>query len=554
MKLNKIILGLGALGLMLTGCDSAADQTYTPAPGVAAPPAYFAMGEKETTIVLEENQTSFSVPIYRATTDGAQTVQISCDASANVAGNLNVPSSVTFADGQDVGEILVTYDWEYMKNHGGEEYTMTFKVAGEDTPYFITSINVVASYVPWVPVVGPNGGTQSYFVDALFYSGWGVDASIEYPVEIQYIEGIKKYEGIYRILTPYANCPHIGGENQGIYTGGDMVNIMYINASDPNNVYLCDKDGAPQLSYDTYYTMDTEYGNVSYWDRVSGDLLGTDFEYNAKTYPNSRGNEALCGTYDAVNNCIVFPEEHFYAYFSGIATDGNELIILLPDGKKPADFAELGVGTIEDFFISWFDGLDEPTTYDVTIEQSLKDPNIIRLVNPYTNSWPDGNDQDDDYPIDIDLTDANFVTIAYQSTGYTVEYQRNDFLADLLNAGYFNTNQLLKDQVVMSKDEVIEAGLNDTFEDNVINIAHPMAFLWEDESNLYVVPAYEDGAYLKVTLPQEATGMPSYATKAVKNKTHKRVDATRKNNAFSGETLQRNYKHVLPLNAKVRMR
>ena len=54
MKFNKLIIGLGVLGLMSTSCDKAEKQDYTAAPGVATPPAYFAI-DRDDEIVLEED-------------------------------------------------------------------------------------------------------------------------------------------------------------------------------------------------------------------------------------------------------------------------------------------------------------------------------------------------------------------------------------------------------------------------------------------------------------------------------------------------------------------
>ena len=62
MKFNKLIIGLGVLGLMSTSCDKAEKQDYTAAPGVATPPAYFAI-DRDDEIVLEEEQNEFTIPL-----------------------------------------------------------------------------------------------------------------------------------------------------------------------------------------------------------------------------------------------------------------------------------------------------------------------------------------------------------------------------------------------------------------------------------------------------------------------------------------------------------
>lgn len=77
MKFNKLTVGLGLLAMMFTACDKAAEQDYTPAAPVANPPAYFSL-DYDGSVIIDENQTSFDVPVYRANTSGSQTVDVNC--------------------------------------------------------------------------------------------------------------------------------------------------------------------------------------------------------------------------------------------------------------------------------------------------------------------------------------------------------------------------------------------------------------------------------------------------------------------------------------------
>lgn len=510
------------MGLMVSSCDKAVDQTYTPAEGVTAPPAYFSL-DYASEIVLEEGQTEFSVPIYRANTSGEATVDINVTTSSNVANNFNIPSKVTFQDGEGEADIVITYDWDFMQANAGVDFEFKFDLPGEDTPYYTTSADYTAVYVPWENVVGPQGGTTSYFIDELFYSGWNGPEPQKYEVVVQHILGIPKYANIFRVLTPYANCPHIGGSTQGIYEGGNIVNIMYINAQDPENVYLCDKTGAPITTYNTYYVMDQSYGQVHYWDCVSAYMLDELLTVSGRTIAasNSKGDTSVNGVFDQSNMRITFPKGHFYVFVpdTDFVTTGNDLTILLPDGKEVKNWEEVGMGTYTDDFMTFLNSMGEILTYEVPIEQSTKDPNIYRLVDPYTNYWPYGNEQEAyEYCIEIDCTDTELVTIKYQDTGMTVYYNRVDYPADMLNAGYFYQNQLLKDQEIKSPEQIIAEGLNDTFKDGVIEIAHPMAFLWRDESNLYVRYPYEEGCTgCRVVFPSADTQQMSFASSAARN-------------------------------------
>lgn len=541
MKFNKVIMGLGVLGLVFTSCDKGVNQDYTPAPGVTPPPAYFSL-DYSNEIIIEEGQSSFSVPIYRGNTAGKETVSFNVTTSSNVAGNFNVPTQVIFEEGEGRADIVISYDWAFMQANPGVDFEFKFDVPGEDSPYYVTSADYTAVYVPWENVVGPQGGTTSYFLDNLFWSGWNGPETQKYEVIIQHIKGIEKYKNIFRVLTPYANCPHIGGATQGIYEGGDIVNIMYINAQDPENVYLCDKVGKPLTTYNTYYVMDQSYGQVHYWDRVSAFMLEEELTFNGKVYKNSGGDTSVNGVFDEANMRITFPAEHFYVFVpdTDFITPGEELTILLPDGKEVKNWEEIGMGMYTDGLISFLNELD-PITYEVPIEQSTKDPNIYRLVDPYTNYWPDGNEQVDPYCIQIDCTETDLITIKYQETGNWVYYNRADYPADMLNAGYFYQNQILQEQELKTPEEIIAEGLNDTFEDGVIDIKHPIAFLWEDENKerLFVRYAYEEGSEgCRFVFPSADTGQASFATKAVRNR-GKFVPNRRK--AAAGETLTRKY-------------
>ena len=374
----------------------------------------------------------------------------------------------------------------------------------------------------------------------------------KYEVVVQHILGIPKYANIFRVLTPYANCPHIGGSSQGIYEGGDIVNIMYLNAQDPENVFLCDKTGAPITTYNTYYVMDMSYGQVHYWDCVSAYMLDEVLTNNGRTYPksNSGGDTDLNGVYDEENMRIVFPEGHFFVFVPNttFTIAGNELTILLPDGKEVKNWEEVGMGTYTDGLIAFYN-YEEEITYEVPIEQSTKDPNIYRLVDPYTNYWPDGNEQEAfEYCIEIDCTDTELVTLKYQDTGATVYYNRNDYPTDMLNAGYFYQNKVLEEQEIKSPDQIIAEGLNDTFVDGVIEIAHPIAFLWQDENKerLYVRFPYEEGSPgCRVVFPSADTEQMSYASSAARNKGKFVAHKSRK--PAAGETLVRKYSSATAL-------
>lgn len=532
MKLYKSTIGLGLIALMFSACDKAAEQGYTPAAPVTTPPAYFAL-DYDGSVIIDENQTSFTVPVYRANTAGEQTVTVNCSVNGDffsyqlpgepnpkvVAFQKQGESStaaipVTFADGESTSDITIVYEWANMSANAGKEFKFDFKTDGASTEYFTTEALYSALFIPWEPVVGPKGETTGKFVDALVFTGWNVDDPFEYEVEIQ---SNPLNKGIYRVMTPYANCPtNSPGAQQMQYEGGDIVNIMYINATDPDNVYLCDKLGEALPEYETYYIIDRDYGKVSYFDRAAGEIAGRETKK-----PNAGYTSATLETQEAGGkvypNYIVFPEDHFYVLFDSYCENGNELQIIFPGGEGKKEWNDLGDCTYYEGFMTVANGYD-PMEYSVPIQQHIENPNIYRLIDPYTNYWPEENPQDDEYPIKIDCSEPEFVTIARQNTGNWIAVGRNDYDVQLTNAAMLYT-QYLKEEYLKTEDQIISEGLNDTFSNGVINLANVVGLLFDSEGDIAsIVEAKEQGwPGCKVTLPATDAGAKSFAAKASRN-------------------------------------
>jgi hypothetical protein len=552
MKINKVIVGLGVVSLMLTSCDKAAEQDYTPAAGVATPPAYFSL-DYDSEVVLEEEQTSFEFTIYRANGNGEQTtsVDVTLTSDDKTAGlftfgdgktavnGQTVATNVTFEDGRTSTTLVVNYPWETMQNLPGVEFDFNLKVAGEDTEYFLTSTDYNAMYVPWLaPDADPSTGDATcYFYDDLIYSGWtltGYPTPFKYEVDLQYNPiALEKGQLIYRVITPYANLGHYGSsDSMFVFTGyddnGDIIkNVMYINATDPDNVYLCNRDGSPKSDmYNTYYTISPTYGNVAYFDRCASYLNDESYiEYDGSGYYNSQGDVTLNGYYNEDLKKIVFPEDHFLVAmtgYSGAVTYGDKLEIWLPGAKEDVEWEELGNAIFTDNIVDYMADLGEENSYEVPIEQNIKDPNLYRLINPFTDNCPYGDPQDDDYNIEFDVTNPKLVYVSLGETGYTLPVTiggRTDYENYLLNAATLYT-KYVSEAYQMTESEIIAQGMNDTFADNVITLANPALWYVDDAgSNVDVLLLKDDmnAPATTVVLPTKS-GAPCYASAAVKNR------------------------------------
>lgn len=538
-------MGMGVASVLLTSCDKAAEQNYTAAPPVATPPAYFSI-DYDSEVILEEGQEKFEITVYRANGGAEQTTPVDIVMTTNAPGadglfmlpgntplNVNQKTSVnvTFPEGADVTTLTVTYPWEKMEQLPGIEFNFDLALAGEDTEYFLTKTDYNVMYVPWLGVQDDEGNTVCYFLDDLVYSGWrltGYPTPFKYEVEIQYNPiALEKGEYILRVNTPYANLGHFGSSDGFRFDGYDeegeiIPNVMYINATDAHNIYLCDKSGKPFSGiYNTYYVISDEYGNVGYVDRCSAYMNDELIEWGGSRYRNSEGNATLNGHFDETGKKIIFPDSHFFVLMLGegsALTTGQPLEIWLPGAKEVAEWEELGMANYTDGVGAFLEGIDDGTiTYEVPILQNIKNPNLYRLVNPYTTYWPDGNDVEGDYNIDIDVTNPNLVEVDRQESGLLLPYGRNYYDNFLVNAGVLY-QYYMQEGSEMTANQIIAEGLNDTFADNVINIQHMAVWFYEDDTTVEVEFPWESGSEgCKVVLPT-AAGVPSYASAAVRNK------------------------------------
>jgi len=109
---NKLTAAVMALPFMvgLTACHDE-HPDYTPAQAVSNAQVFFSQQTLATaTRELDMTATSFDIEIQRVKTEGELTVALENRQDANSTTQLNVPTSVTFADGEAKATITVTYD------------------------------------------------------------------------------------------------------------------------------------------------------------------------------------------------------------------------------------------------------------------------------------------------------------------------------------------------------------------------------------------------------------------------------------------------------------
>lgn len=185
---NKLFLGLAVCGLAMTACSDDTDwNPGAPADGQGV----FFPSTQANNVLLTETAGSFEVTVYRSTSQGAATVQLTSTPGENASGIFSVPSEVSFADGEATAKFSVAYkDLEY-----DVEYALTIS-AVDSTPYGITDLELkVACPLVWEVV-----STNATLIDNMF-EAFGVSG-----VEIAEIT-VEKHpaQNKYRFKSPYDN-------------------------------------------------------------------------------------------------------------------------------------------------------------------------------------------------------------------------------------------------------------------------------------------------------------------------------------------------------------
>lgn len=567
MKFNKIFLGIGVMGLALASCSD--DVEYTPAEPVNTPPVYFSMNDA-TTIDLEEDATYFTMKAYRQNTSdntpGKMTMTLSSENGTDVSGvfkigdivvkdvdaiagdevnlgdildendeptgqaNVFVPAATQFvagADGKAVADVTVNFpagsgEKDCVVYFGGVSnleqmvnYTFDAVAAGESSPYFITSIDYNVSYTPWETIT--EGPVILRDNSVLAPAGGGM---LEFEVVCQQ-HPIKK--NFFRLLHPYLDSPY--GANFYVLDPADP-NYLYINAANESEVFFADKNGDYSKLYNTGLQM---------YNGVDGPVyLGCNYCYN-KLEENLEW-EGLTVPYTSLSGAGE--------YKNGRINFGTNLVVLLPGIANvwsakdwtlvfpwaASEWEELGIGEYTDGFITQFYAgvATIPAPYPVTVERHLETPGLYRIVGPYSYGvWPSefATPWDVTYNMVIDCQDPNFVVIEDQTV-----FEDEDGELKVMNAAFAYMNYL---QQPLTKDEVIEEGLNDIFDEatGTVTIMHPFLRIGNE---FYYLPEETDrkgqpiwNTPAKLVLPtEEAEGGEAAPAKVAKSVAVSKVDFT----------------------------
>lgn len=174
-----VLLAAGAF----QACDD--DVKYTPAEMPDNAQVYFA-AESPATIDLSKEETSFTVSLLRVKTDGALNVPLNVLGGEGV---FTIPTSASFAEGEDSTDIVITYDPSKLEYDQYTDITLSINDASLTTPYGISIYTFKAGIpAPWTTLC-----------EAVFNDAFVMDADTIH-VELQQND---LQPNQYRVVNPY---------------------------------------------------------------------------------------------------------------------------------------------------------------------------------------------------------------------------------------------------------------------------------------------------------------------------------------------------------------
>ena len=311
MKKIKNILGVILVLVGMTAMFSCQDDApdYIAAEKIDSEQVYFP-STISSNVALSSLENSFDIIIARVKTDNAITVPLTITGND---GLYNIPSSVTFAQGESKATLKITYDAAEI---GFDNFSdLSIKIGDEYTSVYGNSEYLFKIGVPspWESL-----GDATYADD--YVSTWFGVGNDEYKVEIQ--ENLLQ-PGLFRLVNPYGaaypyNDPGDWDDSQDWY--------LEINAVDPTAVFI----NLQEVGMDWGYGM-FSFGSIAALRMSQGKTLEEVKE------------DGLTGTFE--NGVITFPAGQLLAKMADYNDGGmypansNGAFVVVMPGVVRADYS-----------------------------------------------------------------------------------------------------------------------------------------------------------------------------------------------------------------------
>ena len=334
MRKIKNILGVILVLVGMTAMFSCQDDApdYIAAEKIDSEQVYFP-STISSNVALSSLENSFDIIIARVKTDNAITVPLTITGND---GLYNIPSSVTFAQGESKATLKITYDAAEI---GFDNFSdLSIKIGDEYTSVYGNSEYLFKIGVPspWESL-----GDATYADD--YVSTWFGVGNDEYKVEIQ--ENLLQ-PGLFRLVNPYGaaypyNEPGDWDDSQDWY--------FEINAVDPTAVFI----NLQEVGMDWGYGM-FSFGSIAALRMSQGKTLEEVKE------------DGLTGTFE--NGVITFPvgslliSEAGYNDGALYGTNGSGAFMVIMPGTVLADYS------IDVNYIGRFINLDDASYVVAEVE------------------------------------------------------------------------------------------------------------------------------------------------------------------------------------------
>lgn len=432
--IKKNILKYSALALLAFSFGSCTkDVDYDPASPQTNAQVFFS-DDAATDYDLQEDQNSISIEVTRANTTGSVTVDLTSSAVVgdNETDIFNVPSSVTFADGENTATIPVTFDFNEIKPE--TDYILTVSLEGEALSlYGKTTQEVTVKYAPWSAWKQMSG-----------------EATLSLSV---YWEGTFSYK---------------------IYTRNSLLNpdkVQYqIKDVLAKDTYTLTVDVDKSTNLVTVPIQSTDYVNTIYGEKV---YVADVYTYKTQVRPNFGGDIPL----ETLQRMSYFDPEtgvihmnNIYFISLGSFSNGPELIQLPGYPDNNMYFAQKGTYIDEvghEFNIVNLTKGSDVASYAVELVQGVLDnaevATIAQQIVDDTNTTLYVDDKDFEFLM-RESDDYTVVTVSYGSDGLPTQYNYYTFEYEMKNINNYGwkpvtTTCMFTDPFMVSLLEDLESPL-----------------------------------------------------------------------------------------------
>lgn len=364
--------------------------------------------------------------------------------------------------------------------------------------------------LPWKKVEGP-----SYIYDNVLTAPFSGGFMMEMEVEV---EEHPLTEGFFRVQSPYMFASDWGRYYQN---DENSVDYLYLNAINPDEVFIADYKGEPLCTYNTHlrYSKENKFGSDYGYGMLecvySHYLLQQDLCFDSYDFLLSYeecaeyAGKMISTSYGVENSRMIRFDD--YALWGGLTDNGNyeaypaKTWTLIIDGVLISSWYDIGDAMFTDGFVGQLykaDGYDIET-YPVKCQANRDNPNLYRLNGLYGEGvWQWGNHRSLRLNLEVDVSDPEFVIIYPQAV-----FERENGDVRIANAAGLLTSGLLVDSegnpIQYTKEDVLEEGLADKVNNNTITINHPVVIT--PEGRVYHLYNIDNFVPAVIVLPDGAS-------------------------------------------------